>query len=154
MATFQVLLAVSLGCLLFGTDAAGDDPKRPAPIWTPPSKAAPTMRHGGNSSQPKGRLAGPQPAMTRHGQPSGALNGSKPGQPMTTLKDGSAIHRDPSGKVIEVHAANGAVISMPGPPPRFSIPFPTFGNGRRVPGMSIILPISSPIQAMPARPSG
>jgi hypothetical protein len=29
---------------------------------------------------------------------------------MTAFKDGSAIHRDPSGKVLEVHAANGAVI--------------------------------------------
>jgi hypothetical protein len=110
MTTFRSMLAVSLGGLLLGPAAAGDDTRKPAPVGTPPPRVGAHPKSAGDSTRPGGRRSGPQAAVTRHGQPSSVQNGSGLGHPMTSLRDGSAIHRGPSGKVTEVHASNGAVI--------------------------------------------
>jgi len=108
--TFQVMVTIALGSLLLGTAAAGDDTRKPASSGTPPPRAGSHHGPSANSNQPKGRLTGPHPAVTRHAQPSSIKNGAGLGHPMTSLRDGSAIHRAPSGQVTEVHASNGAVI--------------------------------------------
>lgn len=111
MTTFPFLRAVSLGSMLLGTLAAADDTRKPPSGGLSPSRMSPSSGSPGNAYQPKGGAAGLRPANGGHGHSTIIQSGGHgPAHLATPLRDGSAIQRDPSGKILEVHASNGAVV--------------------------------------------